>query len=281
MIEGFIVALENAGLATKDVIIPDGRLHRFQIESDRRGAKNGWYVLYCDGLPAGAFGSWKTGIKGTWCAKSDRQLSQAERTEFTRRMDDARKVREAEELVTRERARIRAAEIWSQAPLAPEDHPYLVRKRVKNHGLLTYSKALVVPMRDAVGTLHSLQFIDGDGTKRFLSGGQKKGCYFAIGKPANTLCVAEGYATAASIYEATGYATACAFDAGNLLPVARALRAKFPEVALKLCADNDEKTSGNPGLTMAREAALAIGAALAVPPSGFNDFNDYYNGVVQ
>ena len=85
-------------------------------------------------------------------------------------------------------------------------------------------------MRDAAA-LHSLQFISREGDKRFLIGGRVSGCYFPIGKPDGALCIAEGYATGASIHEATGTAVAVAFNAGNLLPVASALRAKFPRLA--------------------------------------------------
>jgi putative DNA primase/helicase len=75
--------------------------------------------------------------------------------------------------------------------------------------------------------LHSLQFIGPEGDKRFLSGGRVSGCYLLIGKPDVTLCIAEGYATGASIHEAAGCAVAVAFNAGNLLPVARTLRRNF------------------------------------------------------
>lgn len=132
-------------------------------------------------------------------------------------------------------------------------------------------------MRDTGGIIHSLQFIDGEGNKRFLSGGRKKGCYFPIGSPGEPLCIAEGYATAASIHEATGFPVAVAFDAGNLEPVARAMRAKFSKIKIILCADNDAQTPGNPGLTKAREAAAACGALLAVPHC-HGDFNDLYTG---
>ena len=69
-------------------------------------------------------------------------------------------------------------------------------------------------------------------------------------------------------------------NAGNLEPVARALRAKLPDLRLILCADDDAATDGNPGLNRAREAAQAVGALLAIPdfgtdrPEGVSDFND-------
>lgn len=80
----FKAVLDRVGLATKEKIIPDGRLHRFTVKGDRPGSKNGWYVLYSGNLPAGAYGSWKTGDSGTWCAKADRDLSPAEREENRR-----------------------------------------------------------------------------------------------------------------------------------------------------------------------------------------------------
>ncbi len=172
-------------------------------------------------------------------------------------------------------AREKAAAIWQAATPAPEDHGYLVGKGVKVHGVRVHDGALVIPMRDGE-ELHSLQFIDLDGDKRFLTGGRMSGCYFAMGTPQEVLCIAEGYATGASIYEATGYAVAIAFSTGNLMAVARALRAKFPDKRLILSADNDLETPGNPGLKKAQEAARAVRGLVAVPELDGRkcDFND-------
>lgn len=96
------------------------------------------------------------------------------------------------------------------------------------------------------------------------------------------LVVAEGFATGASIHEATGHAVAVAFNAGNLKAVAEALHTKYPELRLMLAADDDWRTEGNPGVTKAREAAQAVGGAVAVPvfPEGraekATDFNDLH-----
>ena len=94
------------------------------------------------------------------------------------------------------------------------------------------------------------------------------------------LCIVEGFATGATINEATGYAVAVAFNAGNLEAVARAMRAKFPDLILIICADDDYQTDGNPGLTKATAAARAVGGLLALPvfdadrPAKATDFND-------
>ncbi|PCI52970.1 MAG: hypothetical protein COB36_14010 [Alphaproteobacteria bacterium] len=275
MIESeFKHVMAQASLGTKDTIIGDGVLHRFHVEGDSKGQKNGWYILYSDGVPAGSFGSWKTGETHSWCAKAPHDLTPIQCAENKQRIEAARQAREAEGKVRQQEARNKALFIWKAAPAAPNSHPYLSNKEVSSHGLRIHKGLLVIPLRDGSGALHSLQFIDGDGNKRFLSGGRKAGCYFAIGTPADTLCIAEGYATAASIYDSTGHAVAVAFDAGNLMQVTQALRTKFPLIEITLCADNDVHTDGNPGLTKAREAAASVGALLSVPPMA-GDFNDF------
>lgn len=280
MFSRFINSMNRAGLYTRDPILGDGRLHRFRVEGDKTGSKNGWYVLYGDELPAGAFGCWKRGISETWCTKAENTMTYTEREAFRRRMEEVRKACEVEDAARKKDAAAKALAIWKTAPLAPEDHPYLTKKGVRNHGLRLHKGALVVPLRDGGGALHSLQFIDAEGGKRFLSGGRIAGCFYLIGIPADTLCICEGYATGASIHAATGHAVAVAFNCGNLLAVAQVLRRKFPIIKIVLCADNDTRTTGNPGLTKAREAASAVGALLAVPPC-HGDFNDLLNGGVR
>jgi len=279
-IEQFRAAIHNAGLHPPEVIEPDGKLHRF-ASNGRPSDDAGWYVFHDDGIPAGAFGDWRGALSETWRADIGRTLSPQEEAAHRACVDAMRREREAEDAGRKAEAREKAAAIWQAAQPASDEHPYLVGKGVKAHGLRVHAEALVVPMRDGA-ELHSLQFIGPTGEKRFLAGGRVSGCYFPIGKPKAVLCIAEGYATGASILEATGYAVAVAFNAGNLLPVARALRAKFPELRLIVCADDDAMTPGNPGLTKAREAARAVGGVLAAPdfagtrPEGATDFNDLH-----
>ena len=139
-----------------------------------------------------------------------------------------------------------------------------------------------MPLRDASGTLHSLQTIDASGQKRFLSGGKAKGCYLSIGTPDGCIVVCEGFATGASIHAATGQAVACAMNAGNLQTVAQALHAKYPALRILIAADDDYLTDGNPGMAAARQAALSVGGMVAVPlfdanrPAKATDFNDLH-----
>ncbi|MGE5525937.1 MAG: AAA family ATPase [Rhodospirillaceae bacterium] len=288
-IEQFKRAIADAGLTPPDTIEPtNGRPRRFSTNG-KRFDDSGWYVFHADDRPAGAFGDWRTGISGTWSAKAERQFSRAERAAFAKRVAEARASAEEQRRAETEQARQQSAEIWKQCGPVPS-HAYLDAKDVKAHGIRLYSGSLslngmncggslVIPLRDLSGVIHSLEFVSPTGDKRFLTRGAKTGHYHGIGKPSGCIVVCEGYATGASIHEATGHAVAVAFDAGNLVPVARALRAKYADLEIILAADNDQWTEGNPGVTKATEAARAVGGKLAVPHFAdglgkLTDFND-------
>ncbi len=278
-IEQFREAIRAAGLTPPDEIEADGKLRRF-ASNGKKADDAGWYLLHGDGIPAGSFGDWRTGFAQTWRADIGRTLTADEEAEHKAKAEAMRRERKAEDAKRKAEAREKAGLIWAEA--APcNEHPYLTRKHIGANGARLYKGALVIPMR--VGNVvHSLQFIGADGEKRFLTGGRVAGCYCSIGSPkdAAALCIAEGFATGATIHEATGYPVAVAFNAGNLGAVAKAMRDKFPGLPLILCADDDCRTDGNPGLTKATEAARAVGGLLAVPDFGANrpevatDFND-------
>ena len=281
--------MQARGLVPPFEVLADGEIHRCNAE-ERGGENDGAYLLHLDGVPAGGFENWRDGAGWeNWRADLGRTLQPGEETAHRTHCEAMKKAREAEDHKRKAEARERGGRIWESA-LPCAGHPYLIQKGIKAHGVRVVSSGhregdLVVPLRDVDGRTHSLQFIGPDGGKLFLAGGRKRGCYFGIGKPSGVLYVAEGFATAASIHEATGHAVAVAFDAGNLLPVAEALRAKFPGLELVLAADDDYHTDGNPGLTKATEAAQAVGARLVLPkfgehrPKGATDFNDLHRAM--
>lgn len=280
--EQFKAAIAAAGLTPPDVIYADGKLHRFNA-SGKRGDDTGWYVLHLDGVPAGVFGCWRLGITETWCGKPDNAMSVMEREAHRQRIKEAVAQREADEAAKHKAAAAEAEKRW-QAAIPCTTHPYLSAKGVQAFGVRSDAAgALIVPMRDTAGNLHSLQTITPDGEKRFLSGGRVKGCYLAIGKPkGGKLIVCEGYATGASLHEGTGEAVAVAFNSGNLEAVALDLRAKYPALKIIMAADDDYQTKGNPGMTKAMVAAQVVGGTVAVPDFGVNrpdratDFNDLH-----
>ena len=275
----FRAALAKTGLDYAGEIIADGKLHRFKADGDHQ--RNSWYVLHAGPPSAGAFGCWKRGFKETWCDRSS-NLSQAEWNEVRRCWKEAEREREKAE--TERHAQARKTAVWILDRAKPvKTHAYLAAKSVKVFGdVRQYRGALVLPLRDADGELHSLQFIGADGVKRFLSGGCIAGCFFVLAdKTDGALVICEGYATGASIHAATGSAVVCALNCHNLKAVAEAACEKFPARNIIICADNDQWTDGNPGTTKAAETAKTIHARLAVAqfkdtttkPTDFNDLH--------
>jgi putative DNA primase/helicase len=280
-IEQFRAAILAAELEPPEHIEGDGKIHRFATNG-KRGDEAGWYCLHLDGIPAGSFGCWRSGMQSTWCAKSDQQMTSAERDAQRQRIKAMQQQRDDEQAQRQQQAAESASALWSNADPAPADHAYLRRKQIQPHGAKVSGDNLLITLRDTAGKLHSLQTIAPGGEKRFQPGGRVAGCYFSIGKPDGVVIVCEGYATGASIRESTGHAVAVAFNAGNLLPVALALHSKYPALQIIIAADDDRRTNGNPGLTKARAAAQAVAGLLAVPdfgrdrPDDATDFNDQY-----
>lgn len=281
--QSFLDCLDAHGLAPAEPLTPqwDGEFHRFTVKGDKRRSDNGWYVLFSDGVPAGAAGSWKTQQSIDWCLRSPNSLSPEELEALRRQRQAAAERRAMEAAAVHEAAVKRAAGLLKQSKAATNDHPYLLAKRVGAYGIRQLRDQLVIPMRDASRQVSSLQFISADGSKRFLTGGEVTGRYYAIGVPAGTICIVEGYATGASVFQATGLAVAVAFNANNMKLVAVSIRAQFPEARIVVCADNDQFTDGNPGITAGRAAAEAVGGFLTFPefeaselderPTDFND----------
>jgi len=284
---GDAVAAFRIALVARDILPPpnlvaDGKLHRCDAVG-KNGRGDAAYLLHLDGIPAGGFENWRDG-RGwqNWRFDPGRPLGPPEQDALRIRAVAARQCRDAATARRHADAAARALRIWNGARAAPDAHPYLVRKAVGVHGVRVYKGALIVPVCDHDGVIGSLQFISPSGAKRFLKGGRVAGGHFVIGAITPTICVAEGYATAASIHAATGHATVVAFSAGNLVAVARKFRRAHPDARLIVCADDDGATEGNPGLTHAMAAARAVDGWLAVPTTGGDtsagklDFNDVY-----
>jgi len=279
----FRAALQAAGMATDNPIHADGRLHRVHVEGDKRGTVHGWYVLHLGSIPAGVFGHWKSGIIGSWRPNIGRTLTWAEQASHRERIEAAKALRSTDLSRARQFCRKRASTLWRAAGEIDASHPYLTRKGIKPYRTRVHAGRIVIPIADTSNVLHGLQFIAADGSKRFLTGTAKAGCFHLIGglSPAadSVLAIAEGFATAATIHAATGWPTAAAFDAGNLESVALALRSKYPIARIVICADNDHGTQGNPGLTKGLSAARAVNGNVIAPAfdpgDDGTDWNDY------
>lgn len=278
----FKQTMRKAGIEPLAEIIPDGSIHRFNVSGDKPRSENGWYVFHNGDPAAGAFGCWKRGISETWSDKEYRTLTAEEKARYSTHIECIRKQREEEQSRVHAECRKASKVLWDNGQDVDANYPYIVTKGIKPAGIKQLNDMLLIPVRDYAGTLHGLQFISTDGSKRFKTGTSKAGNFCLIpGDKTGPVLICEGYATGASLNEATGHIVAVAFDAGNLRAVAKKLRETTPNRALIVCADNDQWTEGNPGLTKAIEAARKTGAFLALPvfrdttarPTDFNDLH--------
>ena len=284
----FADTLQRAGLLVKGAPVMDGKRHRVDVEGDKSGRKSGVYIGHLDDYPAGYIHNHKTGEEIRW--KGSRPISgmsQADRDRFREKVGRERDARDAERRRVEAVVAHKATAMWNRARPV-QAHPYLARKAVGAHGLKQDRYGdLLVPMRDAAGKIWSLQTIDQDGGKLYLKNGRKVGTHAMLGKlePGAPVIIAEGYATAATMREATGLPTIAAFDSGNLLDVARAYREADPARPIILAGDNDHHLPRrdapllNVGLEKATAAAEAVRGVLLLPAFTLadrgTDWNDY------
>jgi len=286
-LQNFAECLRSAGLEV-EAVQADGLLHRCGTTERPRG-KDGAYKAFLDDPPCIWWKNWRTGEDGTWTAKSEKSLEARERKALRERIAKAKADTKAEQERRWQAAEKLAALVWKQGRPVNHEHPYLAAKAI--HGITlrqTKDNRLIVPVLNESGKIQSLQFIlpeklESGTDKLFLKGGMITGGYCPLaaegGKKKGPLLIAEGYATAASLHMATGYAVLAAFSAENLLPVAKMARRIYPEREIILCADNDIATKNNPGIAKATASARAINGKLAICPvcnGKPTDFNDLY-----
>ena len=286
-IEEFRAAMSASGLKWLGPISDDGKVHRFKAEGSKDASA--WYSLHPPPpLAAGAFGCWRTQQDHIrWSQKNGQKYSKEEWADFQRKWAETERQRAIDEKERHERMAVSAAEyVKAQKPAGPS-HLYFQTKAVLPHGPVSQNDQgdLVVPLQDISGKAWSYQTIDCLGDKLFMPGGRVAGCYFPIcDKPEGPLVICEGYATGASIHQATGYAVYCAMNCGNLLAVALACREKWKDRLIVIGADNDRFTTKqgephNPGLEKATAAAQKVKGSLVVPSFldtdlRSTDFND-------
>lgn len=208
---------------------------------------------------------------------------------------------EAEYRARADQAARDARAMWADAvPATFEAAGYLLRKGVSPHGVrMLDDGTLLVPMIDIEGMLQNLQRIaprkpEGDKPeKRFLPGGRKSGLFHLVGaelaevEGLDVLLAAEGYATAASLYEATGRPVLVCIDAGNLVNVIKLARERWPALPLLVCADDDRETEARSGKNPGKLAAMSCVRAAdtdtapcgmvlpaGLPEGAGTDFND-------
>jgi putative DNA primase/helicase len=99
-----------------DEIIGDAQLHRFHIQGDKSGSKNGWYVLHLDGVPCGIYGSWKKGVHLKWSSKKQDYMTASERRHQIERIKEACAMRNTMKAKEQQEAALPAECLWIGYP---------------------------------------------------------------------------------------------------------------------------------------------------------------------
>lgn len=297
-VEEFREALITLGAALPEGHpIMDGKAHRIPASDDKPGDKAIFYVGHLDNLPAGYIKNNRSGEELKWRSKGY-VLTEKQKAEFKIAAIEKQKQREQALLEKHHTTSLKLEQKISVMSEANDTTPYLESKGIQSHGGIYMTgddnKITCIPATDIEGKLWTAQYILEDGTKRFAKDSKKEGNFHALGgldKLAYTpvIVIAEGYATAASIKEATGLpVVVSAFDAGNLTPVAMSIRDKYPNTPILIAGDDDrhqEMTKGiNPGKEKAELAAEAVSGLFVLPvfapdeqsqsPKQYSDFND-------
>jgi putative DNA primase/helicase len=279
---------------------------RQSSDYDERASRHVWKSAKVGGNITIGTVIWEAQQRGFKLEAPETQVMTDEEIAERQRVRKAAKAKSAKEERERQKAAQELAnQIWDEAkPVL--DHPYLTKKQVGPHGLRVgrwplrtkygevyghSESVLLIPMRDAKGIITSLQGVFSElpkgykQAKSYLRDGKKSGSWHMIGNigDGGMIAYCEGYATGATIRELTGWCVIVCFDRSNLLTVAEIIRPMTQGQNMVICADNDQFTEGNPGVTDAKKAANAIGARVLVPQipaanaeNGYSDFNDLY-----
>lgn len=274
-----IDAMVQAGIDTPpQEVFFDGQLHRFSSGTKghgRGGDKAGWYIAFSDGIPAGTFGCWRAGIECNWRADTGRDYTPAEEMAHAKRMAEAKAKRDAAKKAEQDKSSETVTEIWERAGIASPDHPYLRKKGINPNGArIAQDGRLITPLCDSDGAIKSIQYIDHTGKKLYHKGGATKGFYYQIGAIENSdrIYIGEGFATAATIHEATNKPCIAAYSASNLIPVTEKIKQLYPDIKIIIVADHDKHGVGQES---AEKAAQLYGAQVVLPPIQGMDANDF------
>ena len=317
----FAKVLKEAGFQMDELPNMDGKIYRVPIQEGKPGAKDGAYYASMNAeQPNGWLKNHKTGEYRAWIY-SGQELTATGKEDQKARAAEKRQAREgkAEKLSMAKWASGLdvATEFAGQIDgLVPTcellKNPYLEVAGVNAVGGVRRDDDgnLMVPGVNIEGRLQTIQTIAPNGEMHFEKGGNRAGAMCVIDgfdvisktdlqtglpvfRPEYTdhgdeslnrdLLIAEDFATGASLHMATGLPVVVAFSLDNLSKVAGAVRDKYPQANILVCANDHPERASNLCLKKAEEAAKKVGGKLVVPEfsdlekkAGLATFNDLH-----
>ncbi|MBM7072439.1 hypothetical protein JQC92_10400 [Shewanella sp. 202IG2-18] len=283
----FTQVLESSGFVLPEPPLFDGQKHRVATLDDKRGQKTGVYCAYGDGHPAGWYQDHRNHSEPQKWSASFAHSDPLAKLHIKAHQANRRTLREITAAKRYQHYANRCSQAFQLMPEANINHPYLKRKVTIPFPDVKLDKKgrLVIPLMEENHKLHSLQRISPNGFKCLKKGAQKTGHFFVVGykplKNGEPILYAEGYATAASIAEATNRSVVMTVDAGNMPKVAEKLKAHYPDGQHLFLADDDRNNKVNKGVEKARESATLTNGHWLTPrfirdqiEAGMTDFND-------
>ena len=288
----------------------DGKKHRVGLEGHKNGNKDGEYKIFADNYPQGWLHDWRSGEYYFWKLydqdSSYKNMTPEEKQALAEQWEKEREIKKQEEASVRAHASRIAMMKWEAATSKGAiSHPYAVRKGLTDvFCAKVLGSDLIIPLYDTSGAVVNIQTINTKGQKYFPANAPKAGNFsilhnsLAISQSpcsraecsdeksniielplSSRTWITEGYATGSTVASATGESVIVAIDAGNLLPVVKNIRRLWPETEFVIAADNDHKTSGNPGLSAALKVFEETGIPFVFPyfekDDEGTDWNDY------
>ncbi|MCL1079441.1 hypothetical protein D5R81_15430 [Parashewanella spongiae] len=285
----FAMQMQSAGLLLNELPLMDGKVHRVKTQDDKGSQKSGAYAGYNDGHPAGWYQDHRNHSEPKKWIASFKQSDPFAKLQIKAQLANREYQRQQAQSKKHQHHAKRCSQVFQLLPIANADHPYLKRKLAKVFPDVCQDKQgrLVIPLMDENHRVHSLQRIYANGFKSLKKGAAKTGHFFVVGyKPLTNgepILYAEGYATAASIVEATGRSVVMTVDAGNMPKVAAKLKATYPQSGHLFLADDDYKNAVNKGVEKAKQAANLTQGFWLMPrfirdqiEHGMTDFNDLF-----
>ena len=258
------IAAEDAELKAVDTDHP-----RFKDASDKPNETSGYFNIYGDEegkIHRIYINSFHEGLgEAIWNSHSLHSLIPEEQQGKINelKMLKEKRIQEKDSLFIENR--IELANHLKLLPQASPQHPYLLKKQVSGNGLLMDGNELIIPIHYYGGAFVNAQRIFPDGTKYFFKDCGKKGACHVIQGDDSTILIAEGYATTASCFDATGYTSVMAIDCGNIYPVVESVRL-HTKAPIVIVADNDKYKEKNAGVEAAEKVAKAFeGVSVFIP----------------
>lgn len=258
---------------------------RFSDQYDSQGKTSGWCLpIYTEEnmLVKAVFGTHRDSDETHhWESSGFSAISQEERDGIDHQIEQHRQVLLTERAAMMEKNRQGLSRAL-KGLVSSVTHPYLQAKGIEGHGALQGANdELYIPLSDVNNHLITAQRIKPDGSKFLWSGCGKTGGMFKIAGDSRVILISEGFATASSLFEATGYTSVMAIDAGNLIHVTRAIQEKYPNSVIVLCGDNDQFGAKNTGLEKCQKIQAELGVPFILPqfedlatkPTDFNDLS--------